>query len=79
MVIDKIFNEISIEIIKGKYKSIVISNLLEEAIVKQYYIENGCNVCYLLGLPCIVSHDLDFTDYQLLKFDITKIKGGNVK
>ena len=54
-------------------KSIVISNLLQEAIFKRLECIPSYDEQTLFGLPYRTSRDLNFAEYQLLKFDIRKI------
>lgn len=62
-IIDEIFK------VAKAYKSIAISPLVYKGLLKQ----RECDSEYLFGLPIVVSEDLNFADYQLLKFDITKV------
>ena len=61
---------------QSAYKSIVISKLLEEALLRsnKYVDFSSLEDMTLFGLPCKTSEDLDFVDYQLLRFNISDIK-----
>ena len=54
---------------KSECKSIAISRLFNEA-VQKYSSEYDTTIC---GLPYKVVSDLGTDDYQLLKFDITRL------